>query len=154
MAVHSMYGVIFFNNSLALQYLHCPLSINLIQSVINELSLPANTQHLALSTIGLPPTLLSSILSPIVTWHFHHAPLPSLTILTNSCLCLPTPAMDLTICGLRQLFCLVLHSHHVCQLFSWYHLTISAGTYRLMVQPTLSCGPYHRSYTIFHLSFN
>ena len=47
-----------------------------------------------------------------VTWQFYHASLPSFTILTNpdhSHLCLPTPDPDLNICGLRQIFCLVLH---------------------------------------------
>ena len=42
------------------------------------------------------------------------------TILTNpnhSHLHLPTPDLDLDICGLRQVFCLVLHPLHVCQLF-------------------------------------
>ena len=90
--------------------------------------------HFALT---LAFTVLFSLwLSLVVMWHFHHAPLPSFSILTNpnhSHLRLPTPTMDLTICGLRQLFCLVQHSHHVHQLFSWYHLTISASTYRLMV---------------------
>ena len=55
----------------------------------------------------------------LVMWQFHHASLPSFTILTNpdhSRLHPPTPDPDLNICGLRQLFCLVPHPRHVCQL--------------------------------------
>ena len=44
----------------------------------------------------------------IVTWHFHHASLPSFAILTNpnhSRFRPLTPDLDLNICGLRRIFC-------------------------------------------------
>ena len=62
------------------------------------------------------------------------------TILTNpdhSHLHPPTPNLDLNICGLR-LFCLVRTPAMSANSISWYHLIISASTYRNMVQPTLS----------------
>ena len=56
---------------------------------------------------------------PGVMWQFYNASLLSFTILTNpdhSCFCPLTPNLDLNICGLRWIFCLVPHSCNVCQL--------------------------------------
>ena len=51
-----------------------------------------------------------------VTWHFHHASLPSFTVLTNpdhSRFHPLTPDPDLNIYGLRRIFCQVPHSRNV-----------------------------------------
>ena len=92
-----------------------------------------------------------------VTWHFHHASLPSFAVLANpdhSRFRPLTPDLDLNICGLRRIFCQVPHSRNVRQTPApstiSSSLPVPIGTW--FNQPyqlrTLSWKLYHLSYII------